>query len=155
MSESAKCLDITSSVPWKSTIIPVVSSNSDYRTASSPPPNVVQRALVSAQTALQGPAEPRGPWGLLLSQVLAMIEAKPSSVNDHLFRIIIFLVPPHLQNLWTFRRLWADIPGDTVFSSLPIIDLFTAEVVLPRQTEKEIQGVEEMRKRTKKNYHFS
>ena len=55
-------------------------------------------------------------------------------------------IPPHLPNLWTVRRLWADIPGDTVFSSLPIIDLFTAEVG-PAKTD---QGVEEIKKEGKR-----
>ena len=155
MSESAKCLHIASSVPWKSTIIAVVSSNSDYRTASNPPPNVVQRALVLAQTALHGPAELRGPWGLFGHDRSETFFRIWSSFNtSQLFCIMIFH-NPHLPNLWTVRRLWADIPGDTVFSSLPIIDLFTAEVG-PAKTDRERnQGVEEMRKRRKKTYHFS
>ena len=41
-----------------------------------------------------------------------------------------------------------------MFSSLPIIDLFTAEVG-PAKTDRERnQGVEEMRKRRKKNLPF-
>lgn len=138
MSELAKCLHITSSVPWKSTIFAVVSSNSDYRTASNPPPNVVQRALVSAQTALQGPEEPRGPRGLF------------GHDRNETFCIIMFLVPPSPK----FMDRPTVVSRHTVFSSLPIIDLFTAEVG-PAKTDRERnQGVEEMRKRRKKTLPF-